>query len=426
MAAGPTRPAHPHRAAAAEPPALPLAVIGCDFRVASATWRNRLLLSADERESLTGALRASCGAEGLVVLETCNRIEWILAAQQPQWAAEALRAQMVERWVGLAGAPSSLPMPYLYTGRNAVLHLLRVAVGLESFVVGEREIAGQLNRAVVAARGRGQASPLHNALQTAVGRVVKKIQRLPHWRHPGRGVHGLAYDAIRQHCPSTDGTRREVAVVGMGEIGRKTAGLLASAGGYRVRLLNRTIPPAKKGEWLPLTEHLTDIVRTVDAVVVATGAQSAIVDLSGLSAYRRKPLVVVDLGAPAQVRTPPGEPVLYFGLDELLATPAVAPEPMELQAVHELVEEGVREFLVECNKRELSGLLRATHDAYERVSYEQLPAALEAELGDALDPDRRRRLHGAMRDLFRDYTRGLVQEIEAIAESRSRHPKAER
>ena len=401
-----------------EAPQVPLAVVGCDFRVASSAWRNRLLLTASQRQELTEALRVSCGAEGLVVLETCNRVEWIVVSPAAQWAAEIMRAQMVERWLPLSvGRPS--PVPYLYTGASAVTHLLRVAVGLESFVVGEREIAGQLNRAVVSARSGGHASTYHNALQTAVGRTVKKVQRLTRWRHHVRGVHGLAFDTIRMNLPQTPERRRKVAVIGMGEIGRKAAGLLLSIGGYDVIRVNRTVPVERQHEWLPLATHLGPLLETVDAIVVATGAAEPTVDLTDLGRRRKERLIAVDLGAPAQIRLPADDSVAYHGLDQLLSLPSVAPHEADLQAVLELVGEGAQEFLVECKKRDLAGLLRAAHDSYERFSYEVMPAFVEAELSDVLDVDRRRKMQAQLRDLLRDYSREIVQQIEAAAQAQT-------
>ena len=112
---------------------------------------------------------------------------------------------------------------------------------------------------------------------------------------------------------------------------------------------------------------------------------------------------------------PGDESVHYHGLDELLSLPSVAPHEADLQAVLELVGEGAQEFLVECRKRELAGLLRAAHDAYEKFSYEAMPAFIEAELSDVLDPDRRRKVQAQLRDLLRDYSREIVQQIEAAA-----------
>ena len=409
---------------------LPIAVVGCDFRVGSTVWRNRLLLSSEEREQLLHDLRPACGAEGLVVLETCNRVEWLVVAPQPQWAAEVVRAQMVERWrdqADLHRGNGLWPQPYLYVGRAAVQHILRVAVGLESFVVGEREIAGQLNRALMAARKAGHTSVMHNALQTAVGRTVRKVARLPAWRHHARGVHGLAMESVRSFAASQPQPllRPVVGVVGMGEIGRKAAGLLVAHGQCHVRCFNRTIPTDRPHDWLPLTE-LPSALPELDAVVVATGAREPVLDLR-LLAKRHKPLLVIDLGAPAQVSgiqaIPPG--VQWQGLDALLSLPVLGPEPADAQQVLDLVDEGVREFLIECSKRDLANLLRATHDLYDHLAYTQLPAVLEDELAD-LDPDRRKRMEATLRGLVRGFARDLVQHIEDAAESRTPAPQRPR
>ncbi len=389
---------------------VPLAVVGVDFRIASSAWRNHLLLEADERASMTEALRRSCAVEGIVVLETCNRVEWIVAAAHPRWAADVLRAQMQDRWLA-AGlhATGRLPMPYTRVGQAAVQHILRTAVGLESFVVGEREIAGQLNRSVVEARKLGITSSLLNALQTAVGRTVRKVQRLTHWRHHARGVHGLALEAAERIYGPPSERKRPAVVVGMGEIGRKAAMLLA-ASGWKVQRVNRTVTPERAKEWQRLAD-LPRLLHPCDLLVVATGAQTPVVDLR----HGPVPGCLIDLGAPPQIDVPAG--VKVWGLDELLQLPSARPRAEDEAAVHELVQEGVAEFLVECRKRELAGLLRAVHDAYDRASHEQLPAVLAHEMLNS-EPEQIRRVETAVRDVLRDQARTVVQHIEAAAHVR--------
>ncbi len=407
---------------------LPLAVVGCDFRVGSAQWRNLLLLTETERLELTAALRVACGATGLVVLETCNRVEWLVSSLIPLWAGEVLRAQMIDRWLRVRGgrfAPDEhTPNPYVYTGRSAVRHLLRVAVGLESFVAGEREIAGQLYRALASARQVGHGSVFHNALQTALGRTVKKVERLTTWRHHGRGVHSVVLEAVTKHLQTRGLTHnRPVAiVVGMGEIGRKAADLLASQARCKVTRVNRTVPAERQMEWRQLSE-LPTLVKTADVVVVATGARDPIADMRSLFDDRvaDQPLLVVDLGAPAQVFGQPPPQVLLMTLDDLLGSPMDAPAEEETAHVVELVEEGLREFVLECRKRSLAGLLRAVHDRYDAVAYTDLPALLANELPDQA-PEDRARIEALVRNLLRNFTRDVVQHIETTAEDRG-HPR---
>ena len=428
---------------------LPLAVVGCDFRVASSQWRNRLLLAGSDRDELTAALRVSCGASGLVVVETCNRVEWLVSAPAPQWAGEVLRAQMAERFRHVSGVANDdplvqgtqlsraqvqvlqLPMPYVYTGRSAVRHLLRVAVGMESFVVGEREIAGQLNRALGAARIAGQGSGFHNALQTALGRTVKKVQRLTSWRQHSRGVPGLALDVVQQHLRglAAPDFRATVVVVGMGEIGRKVAGVLASTAKCKIIKVNRSQPADKAHDFRGFHD-LPALVHQAHALVVATGSRQPVVDLRQLLADRPShlpPLLVVDLGAPPQVAgtilngaAMPG--TAYFDLDALLALPTVAPDEAEAAHVLEIVEEGLHEFVLECKKRDLAGLLRAVHDTYDRVAYQDLPKVLLTEQG--LDLELRGRVESAMRDLLRAMTREVVQHVETAADSQVKPPRS--
>ncbi len=422
---------HTHSAAAAGAieSRLPFAVVGCDFRVASTQWRGRLLLNHDERARLTEELRTSCGAAGLVVLETCNRVEWLVTASEAQWAGEVMRAQMVERWLADVPKPKrkkvKTPKPYVYWGRAAVAHLLRVAVGLESFVVGEREIAGQLNRALTAARVAGQASPFHNALQTALGRTVKKVQRLTTWRHHTRGVHSLALEAVQTYWKELGrprDQRPQVVVLGMGEIGRKAATLLASTGHCHVTRVNRTVAVEHENDYQPLAK-LPELLSKADALVVATGAREPVVDMAQIVPLRPPEgpaLLVVDLGAPAQVASTDIPGARYLDLDALLSLPAVSPDEAETRHVLELVDVGVREFLLECRKRDLAILLRSVHDVYDRTSYQDLPARLAAEFPDEGQLDLRKKVEAAMRDILRDMTRDLVQHIEHTAESVSK------
>ena len=171
------------------PAVLPLAVVGCDFRVASSAWRSRLILGDEEAETLAGALRLNGAADGFVDLNTCNRTEWIVSGRDPQWAASLLRSQMIQR-----AGPGSQGWfsPYVHTGEDAAAHLFKVALGQESLVVGERQIAGQLNDALELARARGSSSRILNGLGAAAGRLVQMAFKQGCMAGASVGVHSLA------------------------------------------------------------------------------------------------------------------------------------------------------------------------------------------------------------------------------------------
>ena len=403
---------------------LPLAVVGCDFRVASTTWRNAALLDADARRSLLDGMRRAAGARGIVVLETCNRVEWWIDAPDPRWAADLARAAMVARWQSRLPAGISPPQPYVHVGEDGVRHLARVVVGLESFVAGEREIAGQLNRAMDAAREAGATSPDLNALQTSLGRVVRAVERGTAFRAHGRGVHALAVELLRSKlgvAPS------RVLVVGMGEIGRKVAAHAERERTWGVLRLNRTVDAAHQGAWHRWDE-LPRLLGEVDAVIVATGARSPVLTQRLLSdaldaaaasgrgpGTVRHPLWLVDLGAPGQVELPPADEPRWqrLDLDDLLISYAPSASSDELHHVHALVEDAVTEHRGVLRRREHGPLLRQIWDGYDDVAWQRLPALVErygAELGD----DARRGLLDGIRDALRDHARHLVEAVDIV------------
>lgn len=405
--------------------ALPLTVVGCDFRVASSAWRDAVLLDASARAVLLERLGRSAGAVGLVVLETCNRVEWLIEAPDPRWTADLARAAMQAQWRA-AGMTGPLPTPYVAVEEDAVRHLARVVVGLESFVVGEREIAGQLNRAMDQARLGRQASAGLNALQTTLGRIVRAVERGTAFRAHTRGVHSLAVEAVGAAIDESganaaavgDAAAALVVVFGMGEIGRKTAALAARDPRLRVVCVNRSVDAAHAGSYRGL-EALPALLADADALIVATGARSPVVDAAMVAdrvpgrAHGRAPLFIVDLGAPAQVA-----PALQLrpdmrivGLDDLLAAHVEHIDEALRVRVEALVEDAVAEARLVAHKRASAALLRAVWDGYDSLAWGALPELID-NVGAGLPEEARRALADGLREAFRAHCRSIVAAVE--------------
>jgi glutamyl-tRNA reductase len=320
---------------------------------------------------------------------------------------------MLRRWRASGLSSGVLPTPYRFVGDDAVRHLVRVALGLESFVVGEREIAGQFNRALAAARGIGVSSAHLNALQTTVGRVGKRVQRLTRFGTASRGVHGLAGDVLRQELSSRGGPPWRVAVVGMGEVGRKAAGLLASDPQVEVVAVNRTIPHEHRGLWIPLEQARGPLLAGCDAIIVSTGSRSPVLGFEDLSVDDKSPVVVIDLGTPAQVSWQGSEQTdtRLIGLDDLLVEWVRPRDDTDLDVVLDLVDDAVQEFRVVCHKRSVGRLLQATQDRYDLLAYRDLPRLLRDGLEGA-DEAAVRGVEVSVRSAIRSYTNEIIEEIE--------------
>lgn len=398
----------------ARPTGLPIALVGCDFRIAPSTYRAALVLDAEERQVLHEKLQSAAEAPGLAILDTCNRTEWIVEAPDPEWAVDLLRAWMLRRWRERLGE-GTLPSPYAHVGVDAVRHFLRVAVGLESLVPGEREIAGQCHRALVEARSGRRASPLINELGNAAGRTVRRVERLCTFRDATRGVPRLAADLALQGAAGT-GREPRIGVAGMGLIGRKVVALLEERLAQRVLAFNRTIPDTRRERWQPLVE-LRPWLAELDALVVATSASEPVLDLAAVTAApRRSPLLVIDLGIPPQVVAAPEADATsrLVALDDLVSADVGRVDPKAQTVAHETVEAGVQDFARAVQVRASARLLEAVHRSRRRLQGERLPALLDEHLGD-LPPATRRRLETALRALMRHQHRDLLEALEDLA-----------
>ncbi|RLB59389.1 MAG: hypothetical protein DRI34_01970 [Deltaproteobacteria bacterium] len=395
---------------------LPLAVVGCDFRLAPSRVRSALVLPEERVGELFCQLVAEQAADGFVVLNTCNRNEWLVSTPQPAWTAELLRSQMVE----LAGPGAAAWFrPYVFTGQEAARHVFRVAIGQESLVVGERQIAGQLYAALEKARQRRTSSRVLNGLGSIAGRLVRIALRRGCIRSAAVGVHSLALEYLRYHLDLDE--RPPVAVVGTGRIGRRVLGVMNGALGMDPLRVNRTLPADGQERWLSLS-RLPEALRQVRAAVVCTGALEPVVRAEHFSAGRDRPLLVVDIGIPEQVerRGLPAE-VQVVGLDDLVdfhrrQTGEQGPSPEARQ----LVDRAVEEFASYCQEQAYTGVLDTIQRHHRQLVGEEIPRLVNRRFGD-LDERLRYRLQEEFRNIVLEYT-GEV--FRTVKETLLREPDA--
>ena len=395
---------------------IPLAVVGCDFRVASSTWRSKLVLTSDEASRIASALRSYKTTDGFVDLNTCNRNEWIVSSRDARWAAELLRSQMIQR----AGSQAEdWIKPYVFLGDAAARHVFRVAIGQESLVVGERQIAGQLYNALEQARERNTSSRVLNGLGSVAGRLVRIALRRGCIGNSAVGVHSLALGYLRQKLPP-DRTAK-VAVVGLGRIGKRLQGPLEQDGRTQPVLVNRTIPDGRKDRVRPIAD-LTAVLDEVDAAVICTGAMQPILRSEQLkSRPDDRPLLLIDIGIPEQVERFNGlKNVELAGLDELTGFYRCScPEPMvnRPEEVEELVQKALDEFRVFCNEKTFSKILDTVQRHHSQLVHEEIPR-LVAERFAYLSEEVRANMEQDLRSIVLGYTGEVFRTIKETSLNR--------
>jgi glutamyl-tRNA reductase len=381
---------------------IPLAVVGCDFRVAPSRARSQLVLEEHEALRLADELERGGWADGLVVLNTCNRNEWIVASDQPAWAAQLLLSRMTQR---LEPALRDRVQPYSFVGDEAARHLFRVAIGQESLVVGERQISGQLFDALHRARARGTSSRSLNGLGSIAGRLVRIAMRRGQLEASAVGVHSLAIAWLREELRPG---RARVAVVGLGSIGKRVLAILEEDPRFDVVTCNRTVPEGSAVR--PITE-LDELLTRVDGAVFCTAASRPLVDARALETSRA--LALVDIGIPEQVAPPTSSRwVRRVGLDELVDWHQARCGERDggSQAVDALVERALGELRRYCNEPLFGPVLDRVRGQSKVLMNDAIPALIAAELPGASRAERGR-IVGELRRLIAGYTEESLQAI---------------
>ncbi|MCS7310289.1 MAG: glutamyl-tRNA reductase [Armatimonadetes bacterium] len=369
-----------------------LVVVGLSHRTASLETRERF---AFEGEALREALEwlRERGVEECAILSTCNRTEIYACTFH-----EDLIVNFLHEWEGL---PEGSLLPYLYIkrGEEAVDHLFRVASGLDSQVLGESEILGQVKQAWEKARETGATGVLLNSLfqrAVAVGKRVRSETAL------GRQAVSLASLAVRaalQHRP--DIHNAVIIVIGTGTMGRRVVRELAEFQPKALYVLSHTFSYAtalaNETGAVPLAlGALQQVLPEADIIFTATTAPHPILDTTCLTPLQDRradrPLVVLDLGVPRN--TDPAVRLLPFvrlyDLEDLKALSDAHYEARarEIPAALRIIEEEREDYLNWWQTRGAAPLIAALQERAEQVRQQQLEWALP-KLGELTDHQKR-------------------------------------
>jgi glutamyl-tRNA reductase len=377
-----------------------LLLVGISHRTAPIELRERVDFQA---RGVAGALRALAergSAREAVVVSTCNRAELYVACDE----AAATRQDLVRFVSDFNGVPASEVAPHMYevVDLDVARHLFRVAAGLDSLVMGEPQILGQVKDAHTAASDAQTAGPVLNRLfhtSFAVGKRVRTETGL------GAGAVSVSYAAVAlARKIFGDLNRRSVAVIGAGEMGKLTALHMKSHAVQHITIVSRTMAHAARtaeaigGASAAPWDELNAVLTASDIVITATGAAAPILTKAHVETVmrtrRNRPLFIVDIAVPRDVEAAAGEieQVFLYNIDDLQATVRenLARRASEVSRAEAIVGEEVDKFGVWFRSRGVIPTvvaLRERFEAIRRAELERLHFKLSA-----LPPDARARV----------------------------------
>lgn len=328
-------------------------VVGVSHRSAPVSVLETLAVDADGATKLARAVAETEHVTGAVVVSTCNRVEVYAEVDRFHGSVEDVSLLLCGR--AAVDRAELLPHLYVHYDEGAIAHLFAVAAGLDSMVVGESQVLGQVRAALVRAQDDGTVGPgLNGAFQQAL-RVGKRGHAETGIDRAGPSLVSAALDRVQAR--GTDLTSARTVVVGAGAMAGRTVAHLDRRGARGTVVLNRTLDRAERvaspvGGRAAHLERLAETVLDANVLVCCTGATGPVVradDLAPALAGRdaEHPLTVIDLALPHDVDPAvAADPrVAYTGLAELAQDLAAGETAADVALVRAIVAEEVAAFL---------------------------------------------------------------------------------
>jgi len=412
---------------------MPLVCLGINYRTAPVALRERLAFAPEEvEEILTSPQLEAAGAplalREFAVLSTCNRTELYAAAEDAARHVRADLGDLIDALAQMRGLSHADLAPHVYThvGPAAVRHLCRVATGLDSMVLGESEILGQVSAALDVA---GRAGTVGRVLQAGFHAALRAGRRARTETGICRCPMSVSAEAVRVVVESGWEPRgSRVLIVGAGKMGRLAGEVLRAHGATDLRVASRRAGRAQGlahalGARPVAWGDLAGALGSADVVFCATSAPHAVVTRDLVVGVRTdaasgRELLFIDVAVPRDVdpsvRDLPG--VRVFDLDDLQRRLQRnrASREREIPAVEAIIEDEVRYFEEWRHGAELRPLLAAWHQQSDQIRQRELSRALRRLQG--VSPEVHRQLEAFSRSLvnklLHEPTRRLREETD--------------
>jgi len=338
---------------------------GVSYKTAPVELREQLAVKQSEIVDLARYLKWFGHLDEIVLLSTCNRVEIYGTTRQATGHIKAL-LQL------LCAEPGALdPHIYLYEGAAAVRHLLRVAPGLDSMVLGETEITGQIKNAYEIARNAGLTGRVLNRLFQRAFQATKEIRSRTGIGSGAVSIKSAAVELVEKTLG--DLSRQSIMVIGAGQMAECCLRLLVKKGARSILVANRSFDRAIDlaiqygGQAVCLGDCLFEMP-DVDVVIAATSSPESLLtrnDADNLMRSRHhRPLLLIDLSVPRNIDPAVRglEHVALYNIDDLeaVARRGVQARERELAACHQIIEAHVAALIEKLNAED------------ERFSAEQL------------------------------------------------------
>lgn len=397
-------------------------ITGLNHRTAPIDVRERFAFSEGHLAHALRLLKDSPGVREAVILSTCNRVEITISSDDVAHPASTVRdflaaAKQVD--------PNSVE-PYLYRfeGDAAIRHLFRVASSLDSMVVGEPQILGQMKAAFAAAKENGT---VNGFLESVLNRAFSVAKRVRTETDIGRSAVSISYAAIElARQIFGDLKNRKVLLVGAGKMSELAARHLRRAGAGEILVTNRT--RARAEEVAQLVEgsiveydHFKSRLAEIDILIASSGAPDFVLHAADLrravDSRRHRPMFCIDIAVPRNIEPAANdlEGVFLYDIDDLgrAVQQNLQTRQKEALQAETLIEDEVRRLAERMKAREAGPTIALLQQHLETLALAELDRARN-KLGD-LSPAQQQALESYARSLMHKIAHGPITELRHAA-----------
>ncbi|KAF3891180.1 MULTISPECIES: glutamyl-tRNA reductase [Nostocales] len=389
-----------------------IAVVGLSHKTAPVEVREKLSIPEPQIESATGQLLSYPHIEEVAILSTCNRLEIYIVTQETEQGIREVTQFLSEHSKLLV---SSLRQHlFVLLHQDAVMHLLRVAAGLDSLVLGEGQILAQV-------KNTHKLGQQYQSIKTILNRLFKQAltagKRVRSETSIGTGAVSISSAAVELAYMKLDNLAAcQVAILGAGKMSRLLVQHLLSKGTNRICVLNRSLERAEElAKQFPeesiktcLLSEMTAVISECDLVFTSTSATEPILDRAKLEMVLEpnRSLMLIDISVPRNVHADVNEMtnVQAFNVDDLKAVVAQNQESRRriAQEAEGLLEEESEAFDVWLRSLETVTTISCLRDKIETIREQELEKAL-SRLGSEFAEKHQ--------EVIEALTRGIVNKI---------------
>lgn len=403
-----------------------LVLVGLSHKSAPVTVREQVAFADDRLVLAHQKLHVEFGLDEGMIVSTCNRVE--IVANCP---GEANPTEQVKKFLYGYHAlqPPSLDR-YLYSYREqgAIKHVFRVASSLDSMVVGESQILGQMKRAYAAAREAGSIGTDLNSLIHRAFFVAKRVRSETQISASAVSISYVAVELARKIFG--DLQKKSILLFGAGKMSELAARNLLNSGISKIFVANRTAEKAEelaskfKGTVIAIGE-LNQCLLRADIVIVSTGAESFVLHKHQIQNVIRerkyRPLFLIDISVPRNVDPCVNEieNVFLYDIDDLQSVidANVDERRREAKIAEEIIEAEVQNYLKRLSSYNVGPLINTLRQRIEEMCCEELQKNK-----NSLTPAEYERLEKVMRKIARRIAHPLIMQIKHSDQNPHLHP----